>query len=107
MVLNYGIPTMVSFWWQSYSSEDGLQRQMLRLWWQSYSSVDPLWRQMVRFWWQSYRSVDPGTVRGRLTAGFRVFCSVRIMGRFIIEARVPKVGEGSARLPRRPTLATC
>ena len=42
-----------------------------------------------------------------LTAGFRVYSSMRIMGRFIIEARIPKVGEGSALLPRRPTLATC
>ena len=53
-------------------------------------------------------TLDPKKPRVELlTAGFRVFCSVRIMGRFIIEARIPKVGEGSALLPRRPTLATC
>ena len=38
--------------------------------------------------------------------GFGVLYSLRIIGEFIVESRLPKVGEGSARLPCRPSRAT-
>ena len=61
------------------------------------------------FWRPKYNAQSEAKYNAQSEAkvsGFRVFDSSRIRAGFIVESLFPIVGEGSTRLPRRPSRAT-